>query len=457
MLINVLRDEQPTHIAVAFDKSRADLPARAVRRLQGRAQQDPRRVQQPAAADRGGAQRPPDPLPREGRLRGRRHHRHAGDPGRRPPGRGADPAPATATRSSSSSDDVTVLYPMRGVSELARMTPAAVEEQVRRPAGALPRARGAGGGDLRQPARRPARRAGRGGQVAQRSTTASTTSSPTPTRSPARRVRALRDHLGDVIRNRQLNALVCDLDLELGPQDLAMRPWDRHEVHTLFDGLEFRVLRDRLFETPRVRGGDRRVRASTWPACGSARARSPTGWPTTPAPRASGSGITVQGSWRARHRRGPLASALAAPDGTAAWLDAAELSPDDDAALAAWFADPAAAKVMHDAKGPMLALAARGWELRGLVSDTALAAYLVRPDQRSYDLADLTLRYLRARAQAGGRRRRPADLRRRPATTRAPPRPRCCTPARSSTWPRPSTSESRSTAAPACSPRSSCR
>jgi DNA polymerase-1 len=43
----------------------------------------------------------------------------------------------------------------------------------------------------------------------------------------------------------------------------------------------------------------------------------------------------------------------------------------------------------------MLALAARGWPLAGLVGDTALAAYLVRPDQRSYDLADLTLRYLK--------------------------------------------------------------
>ena len=28
-----------------------------------------------------------------------------------------------------------------------------------------------------------------------------------------------------------------------------MQPWDRQEVHTLFDGLEFRVLRERLFET----------------------------------------------------------------------------------------------------------------------------------------------------------------------------------------------------------------
>ncbi len=32
---------------------------------------------------------------------------------------------------------------------------------------------------------------------------------------------------------------------------------------------------------------------------------------------------------------------------------------------------------------------------RGLEVDTALAAYLVQPDQRSYDLADLTLRHLK--------------------------------------------------------------
>src|SRR5262249_47814749 len=39
------------------------------------------------------------------------------------------------------------------------------------------------------------------------------------------------------------------------------------------------------------------------------------------------------------------------------------------------------------------ALAARGWALRGLTSDTALAAYLALPGQRSFDLADLALRY----------------------------------------------------------------
>ena len=35
-----------------------------------------------------------------------------------------------------------------------------------------------------------------------------------------------------------------------------------------------------------------------------------------------------------------------------------------------------------------------GWELRGVAVDTLLAAYLVRPDQRAYDLADLSLRLL---------------------------------------------------------------
>ena len=60
----------------------------------------------------------------------------------------------------------------------------------------------------------------------------------------------------------------------------------------------------------------------------------------------------------------------------------------------------------------MLALAARGWPLRGLDRDTALSAYLARPDQRSYDLADLTAALPQARA--AGRRddgRRPAQLR----------------------------------------------
>ena len=64
-------------------------------------------------------------------------------------------------------DDVTVLYPVKGVSELARMTPEAVRGQVRRPARALQRPRRPGRRVLRQPAGRARRRAQDGGQVDQ--------------------------------------------------------------------------------------------------------------------------------------------------------------------------------------------------------------------------------------------------------------------------------------------------
>jgi len=78
----------------------------------------------------------------------------------------------------------------------------------------------------------------------------------------------------------------------------------------------------------------------------------------------------------------------------AVYLDLQQLSPEDDKALAAWLASDAP-KALHDAKGPMLALQARGWELGGLTSDTALAAYLALPGQGVFDLADLALRFLR--------------------------------------------------------------
>jgi DNA polymerase-1 len=72
-----------------------------------------------------------------------------------------------------------------------------------------------------------------------------------------------------------------------------------------------------------------------------------------------------------------------------------DLDPADEQALAGWLADSGAPKVVHDVKGPLLAIWARGWDLAGVVSDTALAAYLAMPGQRSFDLGDLAVRYLR--------------------------------------------------------------
>ena len=57
-------------------------------------------------------------------------------------------------------------------------------------------------------------------------------------------------------------------------------------------------------------------------------------------------------------------------------------TPADEQALRRLAGRPRTSQGVHDAKGPMLALAARGWQLAGLASDTALSAYLALPGQR---------------------------------------------------------------------------
>ncbi len=114
--------------------------------------------------------------------------------------------------------------------------------------------------------------------------------------------------------------------------------------------------------------------------------------------------MAVTGTW-GRGTGNLTGVAIAAPDGQGAHIDPTELTEDDERALAAWLADTGHPKVLHDAKGPMHAFAARGLPLAGLVCDTALAAYLALPGQRTFDLADLALRYLgkELRGRAGGR------------------------------------------------------
>lgn len=219
---------------------------------------------------------------------------------------------------------------------------------------------------------------------------------------PGKAGQSLRDHLADVIRNRQLTELRRDVPLEVGPADLQVGQWDREAVHQLFDTLQFRVLRERLYATlsavePEADEGFQIDGEALGPDQVSA-------WLMAHARTAGRHGVSVSGAW-GRGTGQITRIGIAAPDGTAAAIEPETLTADDEQALAAWLADPGVAKVFHDVKGPSLALRERGWSLGGVVSDTALEAYLALPGQRSFDLADLALRYLhrelRAEADAG--------------------------------------------------------
>ncbi len=398
MLINVLRDEQPTHIGVAFDKSRQTF------RLAEYSEYKAKRNKTP---DEFSSQ-----LPLINEVLDALRIRHLALDGYEADdiiatlvtealAEGMEVLILTGDRDSLQlvTEHSTVLYPMRGVSELARMTPEAVEAKYGVPPHRYPELAAIVGETSDNLPGVP----GVGPGFAARWINEYDGLDNVITHADqitGKKGEALRDHLGDVIRNRRLNALVRDLDLEVAPADLEAQSWDRDLVHTLFDSLEFRVLRDRLLESWDVQDAAL-VDDSGFELQGVRLAAGEMNdWLDTHAGPQTRTGVTVQGSWGAGtgEVRGV---ALAAADGQAAWVDATEITPEDDAALMTWLGDPGRAKVLHDAKGPMLALAARDWPLHGLVSDTALAAYLVRPDQRSYDLADLTLRYLKRELKQG--------------------------------------------------------
>ncbi|HST84760.1 MAG TPA: DNA polymerase I [Kineosporiaceae bacterium] len=401
MLINVLRDEAPDHVAVAFDVSRKTFRSEAYAEYKANRSSSPAEfsgqvslIKEVLAALRV--------------------------PTLEVDGFEADDIIATLATQADAvgfevlissgdrdclqlvNDNITLLYPRKGVSDLARMTPAAVEEKygllpqrypdlaalVGETSDNLPGIPGVGPktaakwiglyGDLDGIIANADRITGKAGQN-------------------------LRDHLAQVIVNRQINHLLRDIELPIGPHDLLLPAWDREEVHRVFDGLEFRVLRDRLFATlttpePEADGG---FELATERLEGAQVAR----WLEQHA--TSTVGVHVVGTWRAGHGDAQ-ALAVAAADpindasvagstetaGAAAFIDLVTADEQALQAIADWLLDPARPKVLHDAKGPLTALVDRGLPVAGLIGDTALAAYLCLPDQRSYDLADLTLRHL---------------------------------------------------------------
>ncbi|WP_199434535.1 DNA polymerase I [Qaidamihabitans albus] len=389
MLINLLRDEQPTHLAVAFDVSRQTF------RTETFADYKANRLATPDDF-KGQVDLIKDVL------------EVLGIPVLIKEGFEADDIIATLTTQACGmgcrvlictgdrdalqlvTDDVTVLYPRKGVSDLVRFDPAAVEEKYGLspvqypdfaalrgdPSDNLPGIPGVG----EKTAAKWIKQFGSLGDLVDRIDEVK-----------GKVGDALRAHVDAVLLNRQLTELIRDVPLETGPGDLGLRPWDRDAVHRLFDDLEFRVLRDRLFATlssaePEAdEGFDVRGGALEPGALG--------GW----LDRHAGTGETVGLAFRtsgASVQADLLSVTLAAPDGEGAYLDVTAMDEADEKAFAGWLADPGVRKVGHALKAPLHAMLARGWRVAGLTLDTELAAYLVRPGQRSFELADLVLRYL---------------------------------------------------------------
>jgi len=395
MLINLLRDEAPTHIAAAFDVSRQTF----------RSERFPEYKATRSAT--------PDEF--RGQIDITKEVLTAlGITALAEPGFEADDIIATlATQADEAgyrvlvvtgdrdalqlvNSDITVLYPIKGVSTLTRYTPDAVVEKYGLtpaqypdfaalrgdPSDNLPGIPGVG---EKTAAKWIVEYGSLQGLVDNVDTVRGKVGD------------SLRENLATVMLNRELTHLVRDVPLAQTPDTLGLLPWDRDKVHQLFDDLEFRVLRDRLFDTlstaePEVEDGFDVRGGALEPGTAAA-------WLAEHASGTIRSGLAVVGT-HAAYDGDATALAIATADGDGAYIDTATLTPDDEAAMGAWLADESKPKALHEAKVAMHDLAGRGWRLSGVTSDIALAAYLVRPGQRSFALDDLSVRYLKRELRA---------------------------------------------------------
>lgn len=405
MLINLLRDEQPSHVGVAFDVSRHSFRTDVYADYKAQREKSPEEF-------RGQVE-----LIKE--VLDAMHIVHVEKPGYE-----ADDLLATlATEAAAEdmdvmvctgdrdsvqlvNDRISVLYPRKGVSDLLHLDPQAVRERylvgpqrypelaalVGETSDNLPGVPGVGPktaakwldqyDGLENLLARISEVRGKAGD-------------------------SLRAHEADVRRNRDLNRLVRDVEIPVRPDDLVRAELDREAVHRLFDQLEFRVLRDRLFETVPGETASEDAAAAITVTDDEVGPGGLADWLAAHTGEAP-AGVDVTGRWGSG-RGDVVGLAIAGPDAHAVSVDPADLGAADEEALAQWLADPARPKAVHDGKGPLLACWERGWEPVGLVSDTALAAYLLRPDQRSYDLADLVTRHVHRELEVDGSGDAPAQ------------------------------------------------
>ncbi|MGL6236093.1 MAG: DNA polymerase I [Segniliparus sp.] len=402
MLINLLRDEDPTHVAVAFDVSRKTFRSEMYPEYKATRSKSPEsfppqvELMKEVLAALGIAVEAHEGFEADDIIA---TYATQGQQ------QGYQVLIMTGDRDALQlvTPEVTVLYPNRGVSDLVRYTPERVEEKYGLtpaqypdfaalrgdPSDNLPKIPGVGEktasgwvrtyGSLAGLLERADEVTGKTGQ-------------------------ALRDHLDQVRRNRQLTELVRDMEVGHTLEELARQQWDRERVHALFDRLEFRVLRDRLFATlsavePEAEEGfdvdgellapgavgawlAEHVRPAGGARCGVAvhGAQVPSGGGGTPLKDGGGARLV----------------AIASADGQGAAIRTEAMTPEDVRALGDWLADPAAPKAFHEAKWATHALRGSGFaEIAGVTTDVGLAAYIARPGQRSFNLPDLAVRYLR--------------------------------------------------------------
>ena len=388
MLINAIKDEKPTHLAIAFDVSRETFRREMFAEYKANRAKSPDefRSQLPLITEVIEAMQIPGiqvkgyeaddiiaTLAKQGEKKGMRVSILTGD------------------RDSYQlvNDSITVLYARKGVSDIARMTPAAVLEKYELtpeqypdfaalrgdPSDNLPSVPSVGEktavkwikeyGNLDELIKHANEISGKVGE-------------------------SLRANIEQVKLNRKMTELVKDVSFDVGVDQLAVKELDIDLVNKVFTALEFKSLRERLIGNASVsKDSSKKPKQSSFKV-----------------QKYNSGGL---GKWLEEDTNELIAldvqfESFAAEFKEVAWgiarssdgiaFSQDELSQDDLTQLKKFLSNKETKKVVHGAKDFYKICSHLNIEFQGLISDTEISSYLVNPGLRSYELEDVAMRVL---------------------------------------------------------------
>ena len=388
MLINAIKDEKPTHLAIAFDVSRETFRREMFAEYKANRAKSPDefRSQLPLITEVIEAMQIPGiqvkgyeaddiiaTLAKQGEKKGMRVSILTGD------------------RDSYQlvNDSITVLYARKGVSDIAHMTPAAVLEKYELtpeqypdfaalrgdPSDNLPSVPSVGEktavkwikeyGNLDELIKHANEISGKVGE-------------------------SLRANIEQVKLNRKMTELVKDVSLDVGVDQLVVKKLDIDLVNKVFTALEFKSLRERLIGNASVsKDSSKKPKQSSFKV-----------------QKYNSGGL---GKWLEEDTKELIAldvqfESFAAEFKEVAWgiarssdgiaFSQDELSQDDLTQLKKFLSNKETKKVVHGAKDFYKICSHLNIEFQGLISDTEISSYLVNPGLRSYELEDVAMRVL---------------------------------------------------------------
>ena len=368
MLINLIREEKPTHIAVAFDVSRKTFRTERFPEYKANRASTPDEFRSQMShinemIDSFGI--------KHFEVEGFEADDIIATLAKAAELKGFDTLICTGDRDSFQlvNNKTTVLYPKKGVTEMSRMTPAAVVEKYGLtpeqypdfaalrgdPSDNLPSVPGVGEktatkwiidyGSLEKLLENSEEITGKVGE-------------------------SLRANIEVVKLNRELTHLLDDVKLSSGVEDLTWPGFDASATNLFFEKLEIRALKERIKSLPQIGGSESKEILISVTKLDSNKLD------------------TIL-----KDRKDPIAISFDVLDGILSSYSVAtsesEVFSISENKIGDWISDPDIPKYVHGAKYPIKEL-----NMAGLNADIELLAYLINPGSRNLDLVDLAERLL---------------------------------------------------------------